>query len=297
MSSRSPSGSVPCPEPSLAELALARRDLYRFLSAAFLAEPSADFLAHLCDDSFQTALAEWFSPVVVENFQRVAESCSADFQSAVSPTSSRQSAGQHGGAEVAQDSRIGNPRYSRLETCATKPDCADHDNFSRAARREFTNLFLVPGGQHIAPYESVFRDTREIEGREISGLLMGQSALDVQQWYRLAALEISADFKELPDHIGLELHYLAYLCDREQAFGDAGDSAKQTRAREMQRDFLKVHVLSWLGDLAEKIRAKAALPLYPAIASLAVEFCHRELATLESALGPSSGKPVPAYAH
>ena len=281
--------------PNPAEMAVARRDLYRFLSAAFLAEPSPDFLAHLRDDSFQVALAEWFSADVSEKFQRVSESCSADFQSAVSPTSSRQSAGLPDGAEVAQDSRIGNSRYSRLEVCATKPDCAGLEDFSRAARLEFTNLFLVPGGQHIAPYESVFRDTREIEGKEISGMLMGQSALDVQQWYRLAALEISSDFKELPDHIGLEFHYLAYLCDREQAFGDAGDYAKQTRAREMQRDFLKAHVLSWLGDLAEKIRAKAALPLYPAIASLAVEFCQNDLATLESALGPSCGKSVPIY--
>ena len=232
----------------LAELASSRRDLYRFLSAAFLAEPTPDFLAHLREGSFQAALAEAFSLDVVESFRRVTEAMNAE-------------------------------------------------KFSTSARLEFTNLFLVPGGQHIAPYESVFRDTREIEGREISGLLMGQSAVDVQQWYRLAALEISGDFKELPDHIGLEFHYLAYLCDREQAFGNAGDSAKQTRAREMQRDFLKAHVLSWLGDLAAKIRAKAVLPLYPALASLAVEFSQSDLAALESVIGPSRGQPVPAYAN
>lgn len=230
----------------LAEMATARRDLYRFLSAAFLAEPSPELLAHLRDDAFRAALADWFSADVVESFQRVSEAM-------------------------------------------------DAERFSDSARLEFTNLFLVPGGQHIAPYESVFRDRREIDGREVPGLLMGQSALDVQQWYRLAALEISGDFKELPDHIGLEFHYLAYLCDREQAFGEARDSATQTRAREMQRDFLKAHVLSWLGDLAEKIRAKAALPLYPAIASLALEFCQNDLATLESVVGPSGGKSTPAY--
>ena len=232
--------------PNLAEMAVARRDLYRFLSAAFLAEPSPELLAHLRDDSFQAALAEWFSPAVGADFRRVAEAM-------------------------------------------------DAERFSDSARLEFTNLFLVPGGQHIAPYESVFRDRREVDAREVSGLLMGQSALDVQQWYRLAALEISGDFKELPDHIGLEFHYLAYLCDREQAFGDAGDSAKQTGAREMQRDFLKAHVLSWLGDLSEKIRAKATLPLYPAIASLAVEFCQSDLGTLESVVGPSCGRSGPAY--
>ena len=231
---------------AFAELASGRRDLYRFLSAAFLTEPRADLLSHLREDSFQAALAEWFSPKVVEDFRHAAEAM--------------------GGV-----------------------------GFETSARLEFTNLFLVPGEQHIAPYESVFRDRREIEGREISGLLMGQSALDVLQWYGLAALDIRGDFKELPDHIGLEFHYLAYLCEKEQSFRDGGDAAKQTRAREMQRDFLKAHVLSWLGNLAEKIRAKATLPLYPAIASLAIEFCEADLATLESLLGPSDGKPVPAY--
>jgi TorA maturation chaperone TorD len=231
----------------LAVWAPARRDFYRFLSAAFLAAPGPEFLEHLREASFQTALGESFSPAVVEKFRRLWKAM----------------------------------------------DAAD---FSRSARQEFTNLFRVPGGQYVAPYESVFRDRREIEGREVSGLLMGQSALDVQQWYRLAALEISADFKELPDHIGLEFHYLAYLCAKEQEFADGGDTSKQTRAREMQRDFLKAHALSWLADFAEKIRAKAALPLYPAIASVAVEFCSSDLATLESVLGPSCGKPLPAYA-
>lgn len=230
----------------LAEWACARRDLYRFLSAAFLESPTPEFLAHLRDDSFQAGLADSFSPAVVEEFDRVS---------------------------AAKES----------------------EEFPRSAQIEFTNLFLVPGGQHIAPYESVFRDRREIEGREISGLLMGQSALDVQQWYRLAALEIAGDFKELPDHIGLEFHYLAYLCEKDREFETLGDSAKQTRAREMQRDFLKAHVLSWLAELAKQIRVKAKLPLYPAIASLAVEFCQDDLATLEKLLGPSRGHSVPAY--
>jgi HupE / UreJ protein len=48
----------------------------------------------------------------------IASACSADFQSAVSPTSSRQTVRKHGGAGTARAVRVGNPRYSRLETCA-----------------------------------------------------------------------------------------------------------------------------------------------------------------------------------
>jgi len=227
-------------------MASARRDLYRFLSAAFLAAPAPELLAKTRDEAFLAALAEWFSAGVVEKFRGSGQTMEA-------------------GA------------------------------FSQAARLEFTHLFLVPGARHLAPYESVFRDRREVEGREIAGLLLGPSAVAVQQWYRLAALEISEDFKELPDHIGLELHYLAYLCVKEQEFADGGDVGKQTRAREMQRDFLKAHVLSWLPDLATQIQAKASLPLYPAIAGLAVEFCRDQLARLEAIDGPSDGQPLPRY--
>src|SRR6266545_4006277 len=46
---------------------------------------------------------------------------SADFQSAVSPNSIRQAARPLGDAGGFQGWRIGNPRYSRLEICATKP--------------------------------------------------------------------------------------------------------------------------------------------------------------------------------
>jgi len=162
-------------------------------------------------------------------------------------------------------------------------------------RQEFTRLFLAPGAHYVPAYESVFRDRRDIGGRTVSGLLLGPSALDVQQWYRLAALELSSDCPELPDHIGLELEYLAHLCEREQAFGEAGDRAKQRRAREMQRDFLKAHVLAWLPELAAKLQASATLPFYPALACLTLEFCQADLARLEHALGPASAQGRPAY--
>jgi len=44
---------------------------------------------------------------------------SAGFQPAVSPTSSRQTVGETGSVGSSQHLRIGNPRYSRLEVCAT----------------------------------------------------------------------------------------------------------------------------------------------------------------------------------
>lgn len=162
-------------------------------------------------------------------------------------------------------------------------------------RQAFMDLFKVPGGRYVQPYESVYRDTREINGRQVGGLLMGPSAAAVQKWYRLAALEISPEFKDLPDHIALELHYLAHLCEREAEFGRAGDDAKATRAREMERDFLKAHIVTWMPDLAAKIAERSDNRYYRVLARLAVEYSQRDLENLETALGPSTGAEAPAY--
>jgi TorA maturation chaperone TorD len=160
-------------------------------------------------------------------------------------------------------------------------------------RQEFMNLFRVPGAQYVAPYESVYRDTHDVNGQRVSGLLMGPSAVDVRKWYRLAALEISEEYGDLPDHVGLELQYMAHLCGKEAEFSASGNQAKLIRAGEMQRDFAAAHLVPWLPPLRDRIHEKSRLAYFRAVADLAVEFTRRDLATLEAVLGPSSAAPMP----
>ena len=129
----------------------------------------------------------------------------------------------------------------------------------RQAHHEFMNLFKVPGGQYITPYESVFRDTRNVGGKQVKGLLMGQSAANVQKWYKLAAVEISEDYRDLPDHIGLELNFLAHVCGKEREFPAAGDQVRLVRAWEIERDFLAAHVVSCAAQLRDKLFDKSQL--------------------------------------
>jgi TorA maturation chaperone TorD len=167
--------------------------------------------------------------------------------------------------------------------------------WEQGARQEFMNLFKVPGGQYVMPYESVYRDTREIEGKKVGGLLMGQSAIDVQKWYRLAGVEISEEFKDLPDHIALELNYLAHLCAKEQEFASANDQRRLKRAWEMQRDFLAAHIVPWMSPLRDKIVEKSQHPYFRALAELTCEFTQRDLAALGGLIGRSCAMKVPAY--
>ncbi len=171
----------------------------------------------------------------------------------------------------------------------------DVAELQRLVQQEFMNLLKVPGGQYVTPYESVYCDTHAVPGKRVKGLLMGRSAVDVQKWYRLAAVEIADERKELPDHIGVELGYLAHLCGKEQQFASNGDDSRLARAWEMQRDFLAAHIVSWVGALRDRIHERAQHAYFRAVADMLVEFAQRDLATLEELLGPSSRKSVPDY--
>lgn len=162
-------------------------------------------------------------------------------------------------------------------------------------RQEFTSLFKVPGDQYVSPCESVYRDSRDVGCERAEGLPMGPSAVDVLKWYQLAAVQISEEYRDLPDHIALELNYLALLCAKEQDFATAGNDAKLTRVWEMERDFLAAHVVSWVGQLSDRIHQVSQNPYFQAVADMTVEFTHRDLATLEDALGPSDRSSVPDY--
>jgi TorA maturation chaperone TorD len=170
-------------------------------------------------------------------------------------------------------------------------EAADSPATPEDLRREFMNLFKVPGPEYVTPYESVFRDRREVDGQVVRGLLMGPSAVDVQHWYRLAAVDVADAYNDLPDHIALELNFLAHLCGKEEEFIAGNDETRLLRAWEMERDFLKAHVVSWIPALRDRIREKCQHPYFRAVADSAVEFTRRDLATLESVAGPACSQP------
>lgn len=177
-----------------------------------------------------------------------------------------------------------------LRNCVRSSEGAS--DFSAQTRDAFMRLFKVPGSHYVHPYESVYRDKRDIGAKGQRQLLMGPSAVDVQRWYRLAALDVSPDCAELPDHIGMELNYVAHLCAKEQQFAAAGDQAKRQRAREMQRDFLATHITPWIGALRDQIVQKSPHDYFKAVANLSVELSCNDLALLERVLGPALDRPL-----
>ncbi|MBI2114769.1 MAG: molecular chaperone TorD family protein [candidate division NC10 bacterium] len=151
-----------------------------------------------------------------------------------------------------------------------------------ALDQEFQDLFMVPLGRYVTPYEAVYRDEREIGETRVQGLLMGASTLAVKQLYREAGAAVSEDFKDLPDHVGLELACMEFLCGAEARAWDREEIGEIHRVCGFQKRLLQEHLIQWVPALCERVRERAAGPFYRGIASLMEAFLVQEAEALTS---------------
>jgi TorA maturation chaperone TorD len=70
---------------------------------------------------------------------------------------------------------------------------------------DFSKLFVGPYTLSAAPYGSVYLESER--------KMMGNSTLDVRNRYRDAGLDTVKTFKDAPDHISVELEFMAHFLD------------------------------------------------------------------------------------
>jgi TorA maturation chaperone TorD len=157
-------------------------------------------------------------------------------------------------------------------------------------RQEYMDLFAVPTGRYVTPFEDVFRG-RSAEGKEVRGPLLGERAIVVIRAYRRAGAEMDCGCMELPTHVGVELSFMNYLCEQEAAAQCSQDSvavpdrqneksANPAMYRELQSRFLQEHLNEWFPRLSSTIQVAADGPLYRGLAALTEEFLSRDAAGL-----------------
>ena len=114
----------------------------------------------------------------------------------------------------------------------------------------------------VFPYQSAFL--------AVTGLLGGEEAERVRHSYRISGFPVPAT-NDSPDHMGLELDYLAFLCGAEADAWRDNLPAESLRAQRLQRDFLEQNLLRWLAPSVLAIH-NLGQPFYSALATLALEF-------------------------
>jgi TorA maturation chaperone TorD len=167
----------------------------------------------------------------------------------------------------------------------------DPDRDSGSLRQEYMDLFVVPTGRYVTPFEDVYRGGSR-EGQP-TGPLLGGSAVRVVRLYREAGAKLDSTCTELPTHVGVELSFMSFLC-RRQAETLTGDperrDASRTRAecaryRAIQTGFLREHLNEWFPQLSRRIQARTRSAFYRGLALLTDEFIARDLAHLSAQPG------------
>jgi len=118
---------------------------------------------------------------------------------------------------------------------------------------DHTRLFIGPFDLLAPPYGSIYLDGQ----RQV----MGDSTMEVLQFYRQAGLNLAADVKQPPDNIVAELEFIYYLI------------AKYLETEEEQwlvqmETFLNKYLGKWIGKFINRINGNANNLFYKNLAQL-----------------------------
>lgn len=128
----------------------------------------------------------------------------------------------------------------------------------------YLRLFVGPYHQYAPPYESLYTSAE--------GLLMGEAAARVQQEYERAGLTLAATFRDLPDHIAVELEFMGFLCASEASSWRAQEGLAGVSALRRERAFLSEHLTRWLPLFLGRLRQSDDAGLYVALGELTLSF-------------------------
>ncbi len=152
------------------------------------------------------------------------------------------------------DSLAGRPEAALLEDLAV----------------EYTRLFLGPG-PHVQPYAAVYLDG---EGAS----LCGPAAVWLRDFMERAGFALAPEHRDLPDHVSVELEFMARMAEREARAIERSDHETAAECRHIQKAFLDHHLGRWLPEFCGHAAEHAELTFYREMARLAGHFVESELA-------------------
>lgn len=133
---------------------------------------------------------------------------------------------------------------------------------------DYTRLFLGPVQMLARPYGSYW----------LSGetTVMRDSSMHVLDLYGQGGFEIDAEFRELPDHVAVELEFLYLLIFKQAQARHAGAADEAAAMAALQQRFLAQHLGAWVGPFCAAIRAGAETAFYRELGAITERFVRIE---------------------
>lgn len=133
---------------------------------------------------------------------------------------------------------------------------------------DYTRLFIGPSQPLAMPYASFWLTDDMSRRHEVT-----VSVLDL---YEQGGFEVSDEFRELPDHIAVELEFLYQLMFSENRANAEGNDDGLIEIQRMRRRFVRNHMCAWTGGFTHAIGVTAETRFYQALADLTQLFIRLE---------------------
>ena len=135
-------------------------------------------------------------------------------------------------------------------------------------RVEYARLFVGPFELKAPPYGSVYL---EHERR-----VMGDSTMAVLKMYEEAGLVMDEDFKELPDHVAVELEFMSYLIYQEVQALEQSMMDRAIKLKTRQELFLNRFLKPWIPPFCREIKENTENEFYEALADCLFTFVEKQ---------------------
>jgi putative dimethyl sulfoxide reductase chaperone len=158
----------------------------------------------------------------------------------------------------------------------------------QALLREYSRLFLSPPAPAMLNL-----------GFHLDGGIMGGSTRQMEAWYQRHGLERDPSFRDLPDHLVLNLQFLAWVLGAAaESSGNDGDTEMQglRDARDLIARFTLPGVHALKGKIEAAIEEHRLSATYAALSSLLADVLMRDLEFLSARLPAQALQTDPSAA-
>jgi len=133
-----------------------------------------------------------------------------------------------------------------------------HNYEDKELNVEYAKLFVGPFELLAPPYGSVYLD----EGKRV----LGDSTMKVIETYQSEGLSKDDDFKDLPDHIAVEMEFMSYLLFKEREALANSDQDTANEYANKQEDFLSNSIRPWVPQFCSRIKEGTENEFYRSLA-------------------------------
>lgn len=188
------------------------------------------------------------------------------------------------------------------ETLALFEHIAGHDPELANLRQEYYDIFFVPvSGRFIPPFEStIHRALRPTNQKAKFGDFWGDKTMDVaalfeKMQFHPEQLPVFEPLRQLniPDHVGFELSFMAYLCHLEETRSKKGMGVENIR--RLETEFLDQHLNCWLPQFVDDLSQISQSGYYLHFAKLASDFCREERIELPLYMSSEASEIQPEF--